>query len=345
MEIQIININNKHVASLKKAIKLLNLSQSDFYLKLTESENQLENLKKEYSELNRLSNGKIDSIEAKEIIQKYFNKEDILYISIISEYLIGETYVNLFSEIITENGIPINYSFITDFNVEELLQGTPLEIYFIYTLLRYSIFYGSKQYIAHTETEINYCIFDYLVDKSHITNLLKTGNMCLDCQMKLDDSLSLNQILSINTILRIAGRISSSREPKKLFDDYLYLSESLNAERETNKTLLQDREIIEAVIAKISKITISENQIAESNLKKGDLKIQIAKGKLSQVFELLISYTNNEEMNEKYNEIILLQSRHYRLESEIRNGIISNENKETRQNILSKSMIDYIDTI
>lgn len=345
MKIQILNINNRHSESLSKAIRLLNLSQTDFKFNQIESGDKLEMVKKNYLSYYSFSEGKIYLIHLKKIIEKYFTEEDVLYISIISEYLIGETYENLFSEIILEEGIPINYSFITDFYVEELLKGIPFEVYFIYHLLMYSIFFASKQYIAHTETNINYCIFDYLVDKPHITNLLKTGNMCLDCQMALDDSISLSQILSINSILRIVGRIARSKEPKKLFEDYLFLSENLYKERETNKSLLQDKEIIEEIIANISKINVRLNLEINSSFQINDLKPLIAKGKFNQVFDSLISHSKDNELAENYNKIILLQSRHFRLESDIRNGIVNSENKELRQNQISKSLIDFIDTI
>lgn len=345
MKIQILNINNRHSESLSKAIRLLNLSQTDFKFNQIESGDKLEMVKKNYLSYYSFSEGKIYLIHLKKIIEKYFTEEDVLYISIISEYLIGETYENLFSEIILEEGIPINYSFITDFYVEELLKGIPFEVYFIYHLLMYSIFFASKQYIAHTETNINYCIFDYLVDKPHITNLLKTGNMCLDCQMALDDSISLSQILSINSILRIVGRIARSKEPKKLFEDYLFLSENLFKERETNKSLLQDKEIIEEIIANISKINVRLNLEINSSFQINDLKPLIAKGKFNQVFDSLISHSKDNELAENYNKIILLQSRHFRLESDIRNGIVNSENKELRQNQISKSLIDFIDTI
>jgi hypothetical protein len=343
MEVQIININNKHSSSINKAIKLLNLAQTDFHFKLIERGNELEILKREYLAYNIYSKGETDSVELKEVVEKYFKEEEILYISIISEFLIGETYTNLFSEIIIENGVPTNYSFITDYNVETLLKGIPFEIYFIYTLLRYSIFHASKQYIAHTEVEINYCIFDYLIDKSHITNIFKTGNMCLDCQVRLDNSLNLNQIFSINSILRIVGRIARSKEPNRLFQDYLYLSENLKNERETNKSLLQDREIIEAIIANISRVTTNLIQSTPSQI--NNLKPLIGKGDFNEVFDSLISYTTRKKMTDRYNEIILLKSRYYRLETDIRGGIINSENKELRMNQISKSLIEFIDIV
>jgi len=352
MDIQVLNINNRHSSSIDNAIKLLNLSQTDFHFKLIESGEGIEILREEYLKYSLYSGGEVESVDLKEMVQKNFNEEGVLYISVISEFLVGETYLNLFSEIITENGIPLSYSFVTDYEVKEILEGIPFEVYFVSSLLRYSIFYASKQYIAHVESEVSYCMFDYLIDKPHIVNLFKTGNVCLDCQMKLDDSLSLNQILSINSILRINGRVARSKEPGKLFRDYLYLSESLKKEREINKNLLHDREIIESIISNLSRIstnllqgTPSHNSSLKSPIEKSDLKALIGKCAFNKVFDDLITYTAESELTDKYNEIILLQSRHYRLEIDIMNGIVNSENEQLRKNKISKSLIRFIDAM
>ena len=80
------------------------------------------------------------------------------------------------------------------------------------------------------------------------------------------------------------------------------------------------------------------------NLNKNYLKAEVQKEKVAQVIDSLLAYTQKED-EYYFNEVILLAQRWNRLNSDIRKGVITQENATISKNRITYAVLEAIDVI
>ncbi len=311
MKVEIRVLETKHKAELNNSVELLNKSQADFKFEISKSRLNVDDKELMTIELH----GKL-KVEGK--------SHNGLLIAVTDNYLIGREYTNLFGDISLENDHPDGYCVLSTYGVLELLDSQVIELYLMYGILRYTSMYYSNTYLSHFEDNQRFCMFDFMVDKYEINQSIKTGNICLDCQIRMDEYLSIEQIFSLNRIARIIGRVSRSLNPRQLLRDYLTLiKESQN--KPTH---------IESTISKLSRF--QSNTVDKEY--KTKIKNHLAKGNLSESFKLLLGISQNSNVHEK---IVILFSRFNCLEEDRHSGIIGYQDANIEKTRIMESILFF----
>jgi len=339
-EFNIICFEREFILSLEKSVELLNNCIDNFEFKiydysdkhktlfkidLSKTENQIED--------NDIFNI-LNTINISDNLDSKFN------FGIIKNYLFGTGLWNRFISIERADNLVKNNAVITTYRAKEILGKIPIEIYFSFWLLRLSLYFISGKYLSHNERKL--CLFDMLMDKSEINYVIKTGNICLDCQIILDDYLDLYQIISMNSFLRIVGKLSRSENTDKQFDNYLLISKFYKKSEIIGSSKVDTNVLIETIITNLSK-----NQIVNTNsqiLNFIDLKKEIACGKIDKVMNELINADFKGD-SQTYNNLILLYSRFNQNNIANQMNLISLSDFNLESNKIIKALLEMIDLI
>lgn len=314
MKIEIRLLDTAYTNEVTHAVELLNKTQSSFAFELSKSSLSFEE----------------DELRTPAVHQelKALGKTPGHFVVLVSDkYLIGEEYRNLFGEIFLDDNIPDGYAIVTTHGVLDLLDIKILEIYFMGILVRYTSMFFAQEHLAHIESGRNFCMFDYMIAKEELNDVLKTGNICLECQIKMDRHLSITQIFSLNKIARIIGRITRSKNPHLLFKDYLALIGGSESERELTN--------VESTISKLSRL--QDDQPAHLNTLQ--LEQLIITGKIKEAFDNILAHTEEEDSRDNF---VLLYSRFNALNEDIHKGLLSYENGQVERNKIIDSTLYFI---
>lgn len=320
MKVELRILETKYKKELLNSVELLNKSQSDFTFEVSKTKLSFED-------------EKMNTIIVYSKLETEEKEHDGLVIAITDKYLVGREYYNLFGDInLDVKNHPNGYCILTTYEVKELLDFPIIELYFMYFTLRYTAMFASNIYLSHHEEYKHFCMFDFMIEKNHINQIIKTGNICLDCQIKMDDYLSLDKIFSLNKIARIIGRIARSLNPRQLFNDYLSLIQESSSEITS----------IESTIAKLSKFQKLENT---DKLKQQKLENLIIDGELEETFRFLLIEFQKNQQEDKRKETIILFSKSNSLENDKRLGLITYEEAAVIKSRLIKSTLSLIENI
>lgn len=264
--------------------------------------------------------------------------DDSKYVFILDDYLYSQELNNLFINNELIDGYIGQFSILTCYSVDYILGDIPIQLYIMYWFLRIMMKNYVQSNFYHYESKN--CFFDGFIDKREIVQILKTGNICFECQLELDSYIDFNQVIAINTILRIIGRVSRSKNPVRNFDDFLAITKFIK--KQTKSIEVLPIEIIEEIISKVIRSTSnSENE----KLNKLKLKTQLGKGNIKEVFDFLLQNTSLNEELQVYNELILLLSSFTRISSWNRKGKMSYENYSRELIRITDSLILIIDDL
>jgi len=175
-----------------------------------------------------------------------------------------------------------------------------------------------------------------------MVDVVRTGNICLDCQIKMDNFCDLNQILSINSILRIIGRISRSKNPSQSLNDFYSISRFLSKSKIKN-TDLENSKLIESLVSKI--IKAESKNLNEQPLDDSRLKMELSKGNTELVFNELLSFLKGKNKSDLYNQLIVTYTQSNQLEIWKRTGQLTFEKFNQEISKITYSTLQIIDSI
>lgn len=314
MKIEIQLLDTHHQDEVMHAVELLNKTQSSFVFELAKSSLSFEE----------------DELRTAEVYQQLKareDKQDHFVVLISDKYLIGKEYRNLFGEIFVDQNVPDRYAIVTTYGVLDLLDIKILEIYIMGILVRYTSMFFAKESLTHIERSRNFCMFDFMIAKEEINDVLKTGNICLECQIKMDQHLSITQIFSLNKVARIIGRITRSKNPQLLFKDYLALIGGSESERELAH--------VESTISKLSRLQGDHPDPLDSN----QLEQFIIAGKIKEAFDNILARIEEGESRDNF---LLLYSRFNALNEDIHKGLLTYEMGQVERNKIIDSTLYFI---
>ena len=215
IDIKITCIGNNDYEIVDSAIKVLNNRQDIFNFCIIKD-----------TELELFTNSEI-SFTTSEIYKQLdlaidrFKGYNPLIVAIVDKQINGKKIGNLFSSMQEINNKLTGKGIITKFQVNQIITPIPLSVYIIIQLISIAIRFVYGKTLIHDER--NLCLYDLKMNKRDIVEIMKAGNICLDCQAKLRNKLKDEQINALRNILSVVSDISFSKKPHNNFQDFIQL--------------------------------------------------------------------------------------------------------------------------
>lgn len=213
--VEIANISFRNTNALERAIYFTNKHQKTFTFKLLKEEN--------FETYRPKQIGFFETEEIYDLMDHVFMELGGFHdrtIGVVENRLDGKKWSNLFGSMQTNENDRLTGKAITStYGIGSILQSIPIEIYYIFEFLSFSIrFIVGKGMIHDNERG---CLFHRKVDKNDILEAINSGYISLSSQKQINEYLELEQIIAFKTLLSIISEISRSDEPTKSFQDYL----------------------------------------------------------------------------------------------------------------------------
>ena len=230
--VEVVNIGFHSTKAIENAIYFLNKHQKSFEFIL---------LKQEGFETYEAKEGIcFKSKEIYDLMDKVFMDMKgfhNLVIGVVEKRLDGTEWGNLFGSMQTNKNNRITGKAIaSSYGLENILQSIPIEIYYIFKFLSFSIrFIVGKGMIHDNERG---CLFHRMVNRTDILESIRSGYISLNSQKQMNEYMELDQIIAFKTILSIISDIARSNDPQKNFQDFLTKNIGTNQNSERNKVFI-----------------------------------------------------------------------------------------------------------
>jgi len=220
--VEVVNIGFHNTNAIEKAIYFLNKHQETFELIL---------LKEKIFETYEAKQGICFKTEViYDLMDKVFMDMKgfhNLVIGVVEKRLDGKKWSNLFGSMQTnENDRLTGKAITSSYGLEYILQSIPIEIYYIFEFLSFSIRFIVGKGMIHDEEKG--CLFHRKVNKTDIIETIRSGYISLNSQKQMNEYLELDQIIAFKTLLSIISDIARSNDPQKNFQDFLTKNISTN---------------------------------------------------------------------------------------------------------------------
>ena len=213
--IEIFCVGHGNNVPIKNAISLLNKKQDVFIYKLLQNQ-EFETYSGEIE--NRYTTTEIFTLFDR-VIPKLKGFHPYI-IGIVERQLDGKRFGNLFSSMQESDNKQLTGKAIASlYEIKEILDQIPLDVYLIFELLSFSIRFVIGRGLIHDERRM--CVFDRKIDKRDIIDIMKKGEFCPICHERISGLLDNDQMIAINRIIDIISVISKSENPEKDFDDQM----------------------------------------------------------------------------------------------------------------------------
>ena len=243
--VEVVNIGFHNTKAIENAIYFLNKHQKSFEFIL---------LKEKRFETYEAKQGIcFKTKEIYELMDKVFMEMKgfhNLVIGVVEKRLDGKKLGNLFASMQTNKNNRITGKAIaSSYGLEYILQSIPIEIYYIFKFLSFSIrFIVGKGMIHDNERG---CLFHRMVNKTDILESIRSGYISLNSHNQMNKYMELDQILAFKSILIIISDIARSNDPQKNFQDFLTKNIGTNQNSGRNKVFIsyshKDKDWLERV--------------------------------------------------------------------------------------------------
>lgn len=211
--IEIFCIGHSNSAPIESAISLLNKKQDVFNYKLLRNE--------EFDIYSGDSENRYTTTEIFSLFDQVIPKLKGFHpyiIGVVDRRLDGKMFGNLFSSMQESDNKQLTGKSITSlYEIKEILDQIPLDVYLIFELLSFSIRFVIGRSLIHDERRL--CVFDRKINKRDIIDITKRGEFCPICHERISRLLDNDQMIAINRIIEIISIISKAENPKKVFDN------------------------------------------------------------------------------------------------------------------------------
>lgn len=151
--------------------------------------------------------------------KRSFSGNNSYIIGLCKLQLNGKTYSNLFSSLEIKEGHYTGLGVITLYQLNDLLDDIPIEVYLLYRFIDYGFRLIINQTMMHSEPEHRFCFYDQKNNKKDINVILKKGILCEKCTRKLKSKFRSDQLAEFNKFLHKIVIIANSSNPKADFMD------------------------------------------------------------------------------------------------------------------------------
>jgi len=142
-----------------------------------------------------------------------------LAIGLVEHRLDGKKYGNLFGSMQTnENDGLTGKAICTSFGMQYILQSIPIEIYYIFELISFSIRFIVGYGMIHDRERG--CLFHRKVAKHDIIEAVQSGYISLECLNIIDKKLEFEHIQAFKNMLSVLGYIARSENPEQRFETH-----------------------------------------------------------------------------------------------------------------------------
>jgi hypothetical protein len=230
--VEVVNIGFHNTNAVEKAIYFLNKHQKTFEFILLK-EKRFETYEAKQSSCFKTAEI-YDLMDNVFMDMKGFHN---LVIGVVEKRLDGKKLGNLFGAMETnENDRITGKAIVSSYGLEYILQSIPIEIYYIFKFLSFSIrFIVAKGMIHDNERG---CLFHRMVNKTDILESIRSGYISLNSHNQMNKYMELDQILAFKSILIIISDIARSNDPQKNFQDFLTKNIGTNQNSGRNKVFI-----------------------------------------------------------------------------------------------------------
>jgi hypothetical protein len=236
--IEVVNIGFDNIDAVQGAIYFLNKNQKTFKFVLVRE--------KRFEIYQPKETDRFLTEEIYDLMDEVFTDLKGLHnftIGVVQKRLDGKKWGNLFGSMQTnKNGRLTGKAVTSAYGVYNLLQSVPIEIYYIFEFLSFSIRFIVKRGLIHDRERG--CLFHRKVEKSDILETIRAGYISLESQQQINKYLDLEQIISFRTLLTILSEIARADNSQESFQ--LFLGQEIGSKLETSgfKTELETERLI-----------------------------------------------------------------------------------------------------